>query len=164
MHLRKATTADIDSVMRVFSQAREAQRRAGFIQWLDGYPSVGTLISDISASVGYILDDGGATAGYVAIAAGDDEYVRHSELWDVGKTFAAFHRIALADDYRGRGLSRVLFDLAEQRARRLGVDVVRIDTGFENRPMHRILAGRDYINLGRCEFIWGERLAYEKPL
>ncbi len=154
----------MEDVMRVFSQARLAQRRAGFRQWEDGYPSIDVLKSDIDRAIGFILDDNGKTAGYIAIAAYDDEYNRHPELWDVGKDYAVFHRIALSDDYRGKKLSGILFDLAESHALRTGAAFVRIDTGLENKPMQHILSKRGYINLGRCDFIWGERLAYEKPL
>lgn len=164
MYLRKAHIEDIEDVMRVFSQARLAQRRAGFRQWEDGYPSIDVLKSDIDSAIGFILDDNGKTAGYIAIAAYDDEYNRHPELWDVGKDYAVFHRIALTDDYRGKKLSSILFDLAESHALRTGAAFVRIDTGLENKPMQHILSKRGYINLGRCDFIWGERLAYEKPL
>ncbi|MEZ3576748.1 MAG: GNAT family N-acetyltransferase [Muribaculaceae bacterium] len=164
MYLRKAHIEDMEDVMRVFSQARLAQRRAGFRQWEDGYPSIDVLKSDIDRAIGFILDDNGKTAGYIAIAAYDDEYNRHPELWDVGKDYAVFHRIALSDDYRGKKLSGILFDLAESHALRTGAAFVRIDTGLENKPMQHILSKRGYINLGRCDFIWGERLAYEKPL
>ena len=164
MYLRKAHIEDIEDVMQVFSQARLAQRRAGFRQWEDGYPSIDVLKSDIDSAIGFILDDNGKTAGYIAIAAYDDEYNRHTELWDVGKDYAVFHRIALSDDYRGKKLSGILFDLAESHALRTGAAFVRIDTGLENKPMQHILSKRGYINLGRCDFIWGERLAYEKPL
>ncbi len=126
--------------MRVFSQARLAQRRAGFRQWEDGYPSIDVLKSDIDRAIGFILDDNGKTAGYIAIAAYDDEYNRHPELWDVGKDYAVFHRIALSDDYRGKKLSGILFDLAESHALRTGAAFVRIDTGLENKPMQHILS------------------------
>lgn len=150
--------------MQVFSQARLAQRRAGFKQWDDGYPSLEVLKSDIISSNGFVLDDGGRIAGYVAIAVGDEEYDRHSELWDVAESYAVFHRIAIPDDYRGKKVSSILFDLAESRARRANARFVRIDTGLENKPMQHILAKRGYAALGCCNFIWGERLAYEKQL
>ena len=140
MYLRKAHIEDMEDVMRVFSQARLAQRRAGFRQWEDGYPSIDVLKSDIDRAIGFILDDNGKTAGYIAIAAYDDEYNRHPELWDVGKDYAVFHRIALSDDYRGKKLSGILFDLAESHALRTGAAFVRIDTGLENKPMQHILS------------------------
>lgn len=153
MFLRKATVEDIEVLLPIFAQARRAQRLAGFVQWADGYPSAG-----------YVLDDCGTAAGYVAIAIGDREYDRHPELWDAAAPYAVFHRIALADAYRGKGNAAELFSLAEDIARRLGAHYIRIDTGLENRPMQRVLANRSYTALGPCTFIWGPRLAYEKRL
>lgn len=164
MILRRAAFDDIDDVMLVFSQARLAQRRAGFKQWDDGYPSLEVLKSDIRSSNGFVLDDGGRIAGYVAIAIGDEEYDRHPELWDVAESYAVFHRLALSDDYRGKRVSSILFDLAESLADRTDAQFVRIDTGLENKPMQHILSKRGYAALGCCSFIWGERLAYEKSL
>lgn len=164
MELRKATVGDINNIMQVFEEARQAQRSAGFRQWEDGYPSIEVLKSDIDHNIGYVLDDNGKTAGYVAIGLNDAEYDRHPELWDVDKTYVVFHRIALSDEYRGKGFSSVLFDLAEAEGRRLGVGSVRIDTGLQNKAMQFILAKRNYTNLQACDFVWGRRLAYEKPL
>lgn len=164
MTLRNVAIEDIDDVMRILSQARHAQRIAGFKQWENGYPSVDVLKSDIDGSTGYILDDNGRPAGYVAISTCDMEYDRHTELWNVAQPYAVFHRIAISDDYRGRKLSSQLFDLAEAHAIQLGALFVRIDTGLENKPMQHILAKRGYSNLGHCDFVWGERFAYEKRL
>lgn len=164
MRLRKATTEDIAVVMLIFEQARRAQRRAGFRQWEDGYPPVEKVESDISAGAGYILDDDSITAGYIAIAMGDEEYDRHPKLWMADGPYAVFHRIAISDAYRGRGVSSKLFDLAEDLARRNGTESIRIDTGVDNRPMQHILKKRGYNLCGECDFVWGLRLAYEKRL
>lgn len=164
MELREATFEDIDDVLRIFSEARMAQRIAGFRQWEDDYPSIDLLESDIRDSIGYILDDDGKNAGYIAIAGHDVEYNRHPELWDISQSYSGFHRVALSDAYRGRKISSILFELAEKRAAQTGSLFVRIDTGLENRPMQHILTKRGYRNLGYCKFIWGERLAYEKHL
>lgn len=60
--------------MLVLSQARRAQREAGFIQWEDGYPSIETMNTDINSGIGYIIEDNGVLVGYVAIATHDEEY------------------------------------------------------------------------------------------
>lgn len=164
MKLRKATFTDIDDVMQIFSQARLAQRIAGFRQWEDGYPSIALLESDIHNSIGFVLVDEDKVVGYVAITTYDEEYNRHPELWNIEKSYVAFHRIALADDYRGKGMSGRLFDFAESESRQIGADFVRIDTGIENKPMQHILGKRHYRYIGECDFIWGKRLVYEKSI
>lgn len=164
MQLRKANIADIDDVMEIFSQARMAQRAAGFVQWGDDYPSVDVLLGDIDNGIGYVFEYEGRSAAYVAITDFDEEYERFPCLWSNAGTYAVFHRIAISDEYRGRGLSKMLFDMAEDKSRGMGAESVRIDTGIENRPMQHIMSKRKYMCLGTCDFVWGTRLAFEKPL
>lgn len=162
MKLRKATHSDTASILQIMSQARDAQRKAGFFQWADNYPSVETIESDISNEIGYILDDEGSDVGYIVIAFDDQEYNNHSEIWNTSIKYAVLHRIAISDSYRGQGISGILFDLSETLIASLGVFCIRIDTGIENLPMRHILSSRSYTCLGVCDFIWGKRLAYEK--
>ena len=162
MELRKAKSTDIDTIMEIMAQARGAQRKAGFRQWGDDYPSVDMIQSDISNQQGYVLDDNGHVAGYVVIAFDDPEYNRHNELWETEEKYGVMHRIAIGDNYRGKGISHILFDLSEALIASRGATSIRIDTGVENLPMQHILSCRDYMCLGECDFIWGKRYAYEK--
>ena len=164
MNLLKATPINIKDIMKIMSEARGAQRAAGFVQWKDNYPSADIIESDIADGTGYILDDGGHIAGYVAIAFSDSEYDRHRHLWDTEVKYAVMHRIAIGDNYRGKGCSRALFDLSESLVASKGVRYIRIDTGIDNRPMQHILSSRNYTCLGECDFVWGPRLAYEKKI
>ncbi len=164
MELVKAHYEDLPEIMRILGEARMAQRRAGFMQWGDGYPPESAVLSDIDGGSGYLLRDGDAIAGYVAISFRDKEYDRLEEIWKIKGRYGVAHRIAIADSHRGRGISKALFDLSEREIADAGAEIVRIDTGVENRPMQHILESRGYDNLGAYNFVWGERLAYEKSL
>jgi len=164
MDLRKANCGDIGAIMEIMTQARQAQRRAGFRQWWHNHPSVDILEDGIASGTGYVLDADGEVAGYVVIAFNDPEYDRHSELWDTEVKYAVMHRIAIGDNYRGKGIARILLDLSESFIESKGVRHVRIDTGVDNMPMQHILSSRNYKCLGKCDFVWGIRLAYEKIL
>lgn len=164
MKLRKTTRADIGAIMTVLNQAREAQRKSGFRQWDDGYPSEALIEAEISEGNAYLLDDDGATAGYIAIMTGDDEYDRMAETWTTRTPYAVFHRMALGDSHRGRGASHRLIELAEAEASRLGALSVRIDTGQQNMAMQRLMQSHSYKCRGLRHFVWGPRLVYEKDL
>lgn len=165
MELRKATSGELDAIMRILAEAREAQRAQGFVQWEDGYPPVSTVMADMERGEAYVLADRGKIAGYAAIAAGDVEYDRLRHIWRTDcEEYAAIHRVALADSHRGRGLSCVFLLLIEREVRRRGIMSVRIDTGVENKAMQRILEKCGYTGLGVRDFVWGRRLAYEKRL
>ena len=165
MKLRKAILSDLDTIMRILSEAREAQRAQGFVQWQDGYPASSTIVSDIERGDAYMLIDDGNAAGYVAIAEGDSEYDRLRHIWQMkGNRYCVAHRLGLADSHRGRKISGRFFSLIEAKIVRRGTRLIRIDTGLPNKAMQHILEKRGYTRLGTHEFVWGERLAYEKLL
>lgn len=162
--LRQATNADRDIIKSILIQGRQAQRSFGFYQWGDDYPSEQVVENDVVVGNGYILDVDGAAAGYVAIADKDTEYERLDNIWHLHGLYAVFHRIAIADAYRGKGFSNRLFDLAERKVAKSGIKIIRVDTGIENIPMQHILSHRGYYNCGLHDFSWGPRLAFEKIL
>lgn len=161
MELREAKMADLADIMQILTQARNAQREMGFEQWKDNYPPEDLVATEIDRGEGYVLAYENQLAGYAAITESDPEYDRLSEIWEASGRYCAVHRIALADQARGQGLSRQFFDLIEEQARMLGADIIRIDTGTANAPMQHILSKRGYNNLGNHNFVWGERSAFE---
>lgn len=164
IELTRALGKDIEEIMRILGEAREAQRRQGFVQWLDGYPRKESVEHDVAAGAGWLFKEDDKTAGYVAIYYHDDEYERLSNIWKLRGSYGVVHRVALSDEFRGRGLASCLFSLFEDKIREEGVDLIRVDTGVENRAMQHLMLSRGYENLGAHDFVWGERLAFEKAL
>lgn len=162
--LRKATLEDLATAHTILTQGRLAQRAAGFHQWEDGYPSTEIIEADIASDNAYMLEVDGHDAGYVVIATYDAEYERLSSIWRAVGAYGVAHRIALADEFRGRGLADVMFHVVENKMKAMGLDAIRIDTGLENRPMQRAMTRRGYNALGAHHFIWGPRLAFDKSL
>lgn len=119
----------------------------------------------MQAERGYMILVDGTPAGYVMInTAGDAEYDRLGHIWKTQGTYAAVHRIVFSDAFRGLGLGKKLIETIEERCMQLRVESVRFDTGAENTAMQRVLEKTGYTNLGSYDFVWGPRLAYEKPL
>lgn len=165
MRLRKALGADIPAIMHIMAQARAAQRALGFRQWDDGYPPESQLEEEISAGRSFVLADGDAICAYAAIVADDPEYIDlHNVMSSSGKSYAVIHRLAIGDEYRGRGLARRFMTLLEEEMLRRGILWSMADTGLENRPMQKALAATGHRLLCRHTFVWGPRLVYEKSL
>lgn len=81
MHFRKACPGDYEEIMAILASGRDAQRKFGFRQWGDDFPS-GTMVSnDIITGSGYIMEIDGLTAGYAAIFVSDSEYEQLSHIW-----------------------------------------------------------------------------------
>lgn len=184
LSLATATAADIPAILAICDQARAHQRKLGFAQWEDGYPSRDVIAADIAASRAYLIveePDGlppcdasaghradestGSPVGYVVIdPAGDPGYDSLPDTWHTATPYAAVHRLALGDAVRGRHLAAHVMRLIEHRAATLGSRAIRLDTGPDNLPMQRLLATLAYTPLGLRQFPWGPRLAYEKFL
>lgn len=160
----EAGAADLGAVMAILDSGRAAQRSLGFVQWLDGYPDEATVSRDIAARVGRLLVADGAIAGYAAVIANDPGYHSTEDAWALHGQFAVIHRLALCSRFRGKGLSSRFMTLLEDEARQRGIEVMRVDTGESNLPMHRLLARLSYTPRGAIAFPWGTRLAFEKSL
>lgn len=166
MKLRPAGLEDVEAVMRVMDAGRRAQRIQGFVQWADGYPDAAVIRADILSGAGRLLvAEDGDIAGYAALVEFDAGYDSlGDDVWHYGGGFAVVHRMAVADAYRGKGLSDIFFGLLEAEAAGTGVGALRVDTGVENRVMQHILSRRGYRDAGVQAFPWGERIAYEKRI
>lgn len=164
MIIRSAAGADMDEILRIMDGARTFQRQCGFRQWDDGYPDRNVIAGDMDAGNAYVFICGGLTAGYVCLAEGDAEYDRLADTWECRGRYGVVHRLAMAPEFRGKGLGDAMFRLIEEVFINRGIDIVRADTGKENQVMQRVLDRNGYIRRGYRLFVWGWRYAYEKCL
>lgn len=160
---RKVEVSDFETVRELFEQGRSFQQSLGFVQWLPGYPSEDILVQDMERGRGYVFMTDDVIVGYASIFTdSDEEYDRMAHIWRTPKEYGAVHRLVLSDAVRGRGLGRGILEICEDLIARSGCKAVRIDTGLQNKPMQRLLAGAGYSCRGEHNFVWGPRLAYEK--
>lgn len=162
--LKSARIADTVSIMNILASGRRAQRLQGFTQWEDGYPDEDTVRRDITAGAGRLLVSGCTPIAYAAIITSDPGYEPIEDIWIHSGNYAVLHRIAIADGYRGRGLTAQFLDLLEKDALLNGIEVMRADTGMENKTMQHILTKHGYTIRGLVNFPWGPRLALEKRI
>lgn len=163
--IRAATPADLGQVRQLFEQGRRFQLSLGFEQWKEGYPADSVLLADISSGAGFVLTVNGNIAGYFAlISDGDDEYERLSHIWRLEGRYGVVHRFVVADNCRNKGYASLMLKDAEKRLQCNNIGIMRVDTGVSNLPMQRLMDSSGYTCLGRHDFVWGKRLAYEKEI
>lgn len=67
--IRHATVADVDRIMQVLDAAKQVMRNAGNEnQWINGYPTVDAVLSDIERQGGMVVEDDGVVVAYFALA------------------------------------------------------------------------------------------------
>ena len=166
MQIRPSDIKDIDIIMGIFDEAKNFIASYGSDQWQnDGYPGKDLIISDINSSSSYVIEDEDNLAGYMYISLDKEqcyEVIKNGK-WESDFNYMTIHRLAISDEYRGKNLSKLFFDFAENLAKERNIRSIRIDTHNMNLPLQSILKKRRYKKCGIIFLDNGEeRQAYEK--
>lgn len=164
MEFRKAVYQDIDAIMEIINAAKDYFRSHHIDQWQNGYPNEKSIGEDISKGECYVLCDEKEIIACGAIIFGEDPCYNYIEdgAWLTNGPYGTVHRIAIAPNYKGKGLSGQFFTYAKVEGRLLKLASLRVDTHEDNLSMQRLIAknGFQYCGVVYMED-GGKRLAYE---
>lgn len=162
---RKASVPDILQIWTIIQQAIVRRKNDGSQQWQDGYPNEDLIRKDIVDGIGYVLTDDDTIVGYAAILFNDEPaYEKLKGTWLTNEDFAVVHRVAISDDYLGKGLAQKIFLFTEDLAIDNKIFSIKVDTNFDNIPMLKILEKLGYSYCGEVSFRGDARKAFEKIL
>ncbi len=165
MNLRKATLTDLSTIWTILQQAIQQRKQDGSEQWQNGYPNEQTVYDDISNSYGYVLIDNNAVIAYAAIIFGvEPAYTDIKGKWLTNNDYVVVHRVATANEVKGKGVATILFKMIEDLCINEKVYSIKVDTNFDNIPMMRILDKLNYVYCGEIFFSGAPRRAYEKVI
>ena len=167
--VRRATSADLCEILKIYAAAREYMRASGNpSQWGTSYPPRELLSSDISEEKLFVASDGEDILAVFYFDKGPDAtYDKiYDGFWQGSESYSVIHRIAVSPKARGRGVAKLCFDWCLNVA-----GEIRIDTHRDNIPMQRALLknGFSYCGVIRIERPSAPtddccRLAYHKSL
>lgn len=162
---RKAQPDDISQIWDILQQAIIRRKEDGSKQWQDGYPNLDVVKNDIVKGVGYVLTDGETIIGYSAVLINDEPaYAGIEGKWLTNADFVVVHRVAISQDYLGKGLAVLIMKHIEQFALDNGIKSIKVDTNFDNPAMMKIFEKLGYVYCGEVFFRGSARKAYEKVL
>lgn len=167
MKLRKSTTLDIDPIMSIIGQAQRFLKEIGIDQWQNNYPNIETIESDIENGYSYVLIKDSVIIGTVAVSFdGEKTYdTIYDGKWISNGPYAVVHRMAVNDNFRGKGIGRIIIQNIENMALDNNVKSIKIDTHRGNLPMQNMLKNCGFQYCGIIYLEDGnERLAFEKTL
>ena len=166
-----AEKEDVDRIMEIVAYARRSLGALNVDQWQGDYPDRATFEGDIERGELYKLMHGGDLAGFFMLS--DREEPTYADItdgkWSSDAPYCVMHRSAIAEEYRGSGMSGYLIKCVEELTRSHGRRYVRIDTHRNNKPMQKLLRSSGYRYRGNI-LITGEpghdphRQAFEKIL
>jgi GNAT superfamily N-acetyltransferase len=164
-HFRKADDLDIPEIWAILQQAIIRRRNDGSTQWQDGYPNFEVINKDIENGYGCVLTEGENTIGYCAILINDEpEYLKIEGNWLTNTDFVVFHRVAIAEKYLGKNLSKKIIEFIEDFARKNNIKSLKADTNHDNFAMMKIFEKTGFTFCGIVHFRGSPRRAYEKVI
>ncbi|MEO5776119.1 MAG: GNAT family N-acetyltransferase [Flavobacterium sp.] len=164
-NFRKATVKDIPQIWEIIQQAIVRRKNDGSQQWQDGYPNESVIKEDIESGFGYVLTDEDSIVGYTAILINDEPAYDNLEgNWLTNSDFVVVHRLAVSDNYIGKGLAQKMMLSTEEVALKENIFSVKVDTNFDNIPMLKIFEKLGYTYCGEVMLRGGIRKAFEKKL
>jgi GNAT superfamily N-acetyltransferase len=162
---RKAALPDLPQIWTILQQAILRRKADGSNQWQDGYPNPDVVAHDIVKEVGYVLTHNNKVIAYCAILINDEpEYVNLKGEWLTNSDFVVFHRIAVAQEYLGKGIAKMMFAQIEKFALQHHIFSIKADTNFDNAAMLHLFAQTGYVYCGEVYFRGSARMAFEKVL
>ena len=162
--LTKAMPGDEALCMEIIADGRQFQQEQGFVQWTEAYPILPYIAEDIETQRAWLLREGDTVLGYLCLDFdGEPAYdAITGGSWLCDEPSAVLRRLAL--NARGRGLTRVLFDLAAERSREQGITYLRLNIGLQNSRMQHILEKVGFEKRGIIIFQGSGKFAYEKRI
>ncbi len=169
---RKATEADSARAWEIILQAKALMASEGRNQWTESYPAPSNIAADIASETAYVLcvDDVPMVYGAV-IFTGEPAYDQLSGSWLSDRlpdneecAYVVVHRLAAAEEGRGKGLAQRYFEEVSRLALSRGVRSFKVDTNFDNRAMLHIIKKCGFTFCGEIVYPQGSRLAFEKLL
>ncbi|MGM9642355.1 MAG: GNAT family N-acetyltransferase [Eubacteriales bacterium] len=160
MEIRLAQASDLSRILEIYDSARTFMKSVGNPdQWGSVHPTKRKIEEDINNQKLYAVDDEGILAVFFFDIGNDPTYARiYDGRWLNDKPYGVIHRLAVSDNARGKGISRICFDFAFSKCKN-----IRIDTHIDNIPMQRALNKYGFTKCGIIHIENGdERIAYQK--
>ena len=162
---RKARITEIPQIWDILQNAILRRKKDGSEQWQDGYPNPEVIENDIKKEAGFVLTNENTIIGYVAVIINDEPaYTAIQGKWLSNEDFVVFHRVAIAEDYLGKGLSKVILNFIEDFALSKQIYSLKADTNFDNLAMLHLFEKLGYQYCGEVFFRGSARKAFEKVL
>ena len=170
IYLRRAQLQDLTAIMKIIDDAKELLKKNGSPQWQNGYPDQETFTQDIVMQTNWILiNDNKVVATATLQLTPEPTYrnITQGQWQQPDEPYATIHRVAISSNYRGQGLSKLLFSNLLTVGQMQGIKNFRVDTHRSNKAMHNFA---ENFNLKKRGIIKvndqndPERLAYELNL
>lgn len=168
MEVRRATEGDVQAVVHIAQKVVPLMQDAGNFQWDDYYPTEEHFLVDVQSShLWVVTDTAGIVIGFAALTTAQPEEYAQSGC-DISKPSIVPHRMAVDPSAQRSGAARLLFNKADELAREMGYQFVRVDTNTCNVAMQRLILTSGFSLKGEISLVGKSGslryLCYEKDI
>lgn len=170
IYLRRAQLQDLPAIMKIIDDAKELLKKNGSPQWQNGYPNQETLTQDIAMQTNWVLINDNKVAATATLQLTPEPTYRNitqGQWQQPDEPYATIHRVAISSNYRGQGLSKLLFSNLLTVGQMQGIKNFRVDTHRNNKAMQHVVENFNFKRRGIIKVNDQndpERLAYELNL
>lgn len=167
MTFERATAQDLREIDGILQQARAFLCEQGVDQWQTDGPTAEETQASIANGTQYLLRaENGVIAGVCTVVPYEPDYNVIDGAWKTDGRYLAVHRVAVAKQYRGKGIPALLYRGVEALARAQGIYSLRADTHADNVRMQATFTKNGFTYCGIVSILGGRatRKAYEKVL
>ncbi len=158
MEVRKTTINDLDSILQIYSFAREYMKETGNPnQWKDYRPEREVVIGDIENGNSYVIEHNAEICGVFAFIIGQDPTYNFIQgQWLNDEPYGTVHRIASNNKFKG--VLNCCLRFCQSKTNN-----IRIDTHKDNLIMQHLLEKNGFTKCGIIYLQNGSpRIAYQR--
>ena len=170
MKIRLSTIDDIPRIMVIINDAKALLKSLNIDQWQNGYPNQAQVENDIVNKESYVIfnDENKILATTMFTTRKEPTYKKVIDgNWfiDESLTYGVIHRLAIAEEFRGMGIAKFVFEELHQNLIQQNIKSLKIDTHEENLGMQSLIKKMGYKYCGIIYTNYGaKRLAFEKMI
>lgn len=169
MKVIHAITKDLFPILNIIHQAQKYLASLNIDQWQNGYPNEAKIQNDIDNQESFLVVNKEnniiATAMFTIHNEPTYRKIEGNWLTNDNTTYGVIHRMAVSDEYRNKGVAKLIFIHFEQFLITNRIISMRIDTHEDNLGMQNLLKKLGYKYCGVIYLEDGnKRLAFEKIL
>ena len=157
--IRKAQAADLPAVTAIYEAILDGEESGGpvYTNWQRGkYPTIDTARGALEAGTLYVGETDGRLWGVVNLNG--EQLPEYDKIpWSIPAQrdqVGVIHTLCIHPGQSGRGYARQMVAFCEEEARRLGKNVMRLDTWEHNLPANRLYPSLGYHFAGAAEFFF----------
>ena len=161
-----ASSGDNAAILHLFNKVTETLLTNGIDQWDGTYPTLDIISKDIQSSNCWILKD--REDIIASFVLNEEQDVQYDQIqWQYHGRVAVLHRVAVSPNSQGKGIGKALCHFAEDSARSMGYQIIRLDTYSRNPVSNNLYQSLGYKKAkGLCYFHGNKTpfYCYEKAL